>query len=164
LTPSPLTSVNVAPLECRKLSIEWRSGFADFCRALEAAGDTAFFQPHPFTDAELDRLMLYRGLDLYYIVVEGPAVLGYGLLRGWDEGYAIPSLGIAIHPAARSSGLGLSLMHFLHAAARRRGAAKVRLRVRTDNTRAVELYKRFGYSFDSTEENYYVGFKGLLDV
>ena len=100
---------------------------------------------------------------LYYIMVEGPSVLGYGLLRGWDEGYAIPSLGIAIHPSARSSGLGLSLMHFLHAAARRRGAAKVRLRVRNDNARAVELYKRLGYAFESSEENYYVGFKELRD-
>jgi len=152
---------NVDALEYRRLTAEWRAGIAEFCHALEIAGDTAFFHPHPFTDSELDRVVRYAGMDLYYIAVEGTKVLGYGLLRGWDDGYVIPSLGIAIHPAARSCGLGLSLMHFLHAAASRRQAGTVRLKVNSGNTKAIELYKRLGYSFDLMEGDYHVGFKQL---
>jgi len=148
-------------LEFRRLATEWRIGLAEFCRALEAAGDAAFFQPHPFSESELDRVVLYSGMDLYYVAVQGTKVLGYGLLRGWDEGFAIPSLGIAIHPAARSCGLGLAFMHFLHVAASRRGAEKVRLRVNTGNSKAIELYNRLGYSFEFTEGGYYVGVKQL---
>lgn len=151
----------VHAIECRRLSSEWRRGFGEFCRALEASGETAFFQPHSFADASLDRLVQYQGLDLYYVLVEGPQVLGYGLLRGWDEGYAIPSLGIAIHPQARSFGLGSLLMHFLHLAALRKGASKVRLRVRDDNLKAIALYKRLGYVFESSEGAYQVGYKDL---
>lgn len=149
---SPPTSI-----ECRKLDPQWRTGIGEFCHALEAAGDTAMFRSHGFDDAELDRLVNYTGLDLYYVMVAGSAVLGYGLLRGWDEGYAVPSLGIAIHPSCRRGGLGIALMHFLHAAARRRGASKVRLRVRQDNAAAKSLYERMGYSFASTEGEYAVG-------
>jgi len=145
-------------IECRKLDPQWRHGLGELCRALEAAGDSAVFQPHAFDDAELDRLVNYKGMDLYYVMVSGPTVLGYGLLRGWDEGYAIPSLGIAIHPQRRRSGLGIALMHFLHAAARWRGAPKVRLRVRQDNAAAKALYQRLGYSFVATEGEYAVGF------
>lgn len=148
-------------LEYRRLSPEWRSALAEFCRALELAGDTGFFSPHPFTGEELDRRVNYTGPDLYYVAVEGARVLAYGMLRGWEDGFAIPSLGIAVHPAARSCGLGSSLMHFLHVAAARRGAERVRLKVNTTNTKAIELYRRLGYTFESTEGSYYVGFKQL---
>jgi ribosomal protein S18 acetylase RimI-like enzyme len=148
-------------LEFRQLTAEWRTGIAEFCRALERAGDARFFRPHPFSDDEFDRLVRYGGRDLYYVAAEGSDVLGYGLLRGWDQGYAIPSLGIAIHPTARGCGLGTSLMTFLHAAAFRRQAEMVRLKVNTDNSKAIELYKRLGYTFESTQGPYYVGFKRL---
>ena len=148
-------------LEYRRLSPQWRTGLVEFCRALELAGDTGHFSPHPFTDEELDRRVQYDGFDLYYVAVEGTRVLAYGLLRGWDAGFAVPSLGIAVHPSARSNGLAHSLMHFLHVAAARRGAEKVRLRVNMTNTKAIELYRRLGYAFESQEGSYYVGFKQL---
>ena len=154
-------NANPRSLEFRRLTSEWRKGIEEFCSALERAGDTRFFRPHPFTADEFDRLVGYAGKDLYYVAVEGPSVLGYGLLRGWDEGYAIPSLGIAIDPKSRGYGLGVSFMEFLHAAAVRRGAQRMRLKVNTDNSKAIDLYKRLGYSFDTTEGPYYVGYKQL---
>lgn len=148
-------------LEYRRLTPQWRTGFGEFCRAIEAAGDTAYFSPHPFTAEVLDRLVLYSGRDLYYVAVEDAVVIGYGLLRGWDEGFAIPSLGIAIHPSVRSSGLGTSLMEFLHVAARRRQADRIRLRVHAGNLSAARLYRRLGYSFEPPTGDYLVGFKDL---
>ena len=96
--------------------------------------------------------------DLYYVLVEANAVIGYGMLRGWSEGYEIPSLGIAIAPSARGQGLGRAFMHFLHAAARRRGSTKVRLRVDANNAAALTMYKSLGYVFDANEGPYLVGF------
>jgi len=46
------------------------------------------------------------------------------MLRGWDEGYETPSLGIAVHPDARGLGLARTFMGFLHAAASFQGAAR----------------------------------------
>lgn len=148
-------------LECRKLDRQWRAAFGDFCRALESSGDSRMFHPHGFDDKELDRLVNYAGADLYYVMVHGSSVIGYGLLRGWDAGYAIPSLGIAIHPSCRRRGLGIAMMHFLHAAAAWRGATRIRLRVNQENFAAKALYEGLGYSFAVVEGEYHVGFKDL---
>src|SRR5437899_2428171 len=134
------------PLECRKLTVEWKKPLLVFLRALEVS-DTEYFYPHPFTDDAIENIIRTARKDAYYVLAEGGEVLGYGMLRGWDEGYETPSLGIAIHPKVRSTGLGKFFMQFLGAAAKRRGATRVRLRVKSGNTRAVKLYEDLGYRF-----------------
>jgi [ribosomal protein S18]-alanine N-acetyltransferase len=132
-----------------------------FFSALEETNETDFFHPHPFNDEAIEQIMHRARKDLYYVLTNGEDVLGYGMLRGWDEGYAIPSLGIAIHPGARGGGLGRVLMCFLHAAARLRGSKAIRLRVRRDNDRALKLYRDLGYIFQPEEDQYLVGFLAL---
>ena len=119
---------------------------AAFFERLKAAGDERWFHPHPLTAEEAQRRVRYGGRDLYYVLADGGRVLGYGMLRGWDEGYAVPSLGIAIDPASRGRGYARLLMLFLHAAARGRGADRVRLTVDADNETALRLYRALGYA------------------
>jgi ribosomal-protein-alanine N-acetyltransferase len=140
-------------LEFRKLCLEFEKPLEDFFNDLVVSGIERYFHPHPLSKSEAERVCQYVGQDLYYVAVIGDRVLGYGLLRGWDEGYAIPSLGIALHPSVQGQGLGRAFMYFLHAAARQRGANKVRLRVYPDNIRSVKLYKSLGYNFQEIEEN-----------
>jgi ribosomal protein S18 acetylase RimI-like enzyme len=135
---------------------------AGFFAALVAAGDDRTFHPHPFTAAAAAERARYEGADVYCVAVAGETVLAYGMLRGWDEGYEIPSLGIAIHPEARGLGLGRAMMAYLHAEARRRGAPKIRLKVYPDNATAVSLYRSFGYGFSSQlEAGQLVAYKDL---
>jgi ribosomal protein S18 acetylase RimI-like enzyme len=150
--------VRLGGLELRRIDETVEQPLAEFFRVLKEAGDDAIFHPHRFTDDEANRRTRYKGNDLYYVLVDGNQVLGYGMLRGWDEGYEIPSLGIAIHPEMRGQGLGYLLMNFLHAAARRRGALKVRLKVYAHNDRALRLYKQLGYEFLSEEAGQLVGY------
>lgn len=141
-----------AALRLAPLAPGQEAALAAFFSALEAAGDTAEFHPHPFTPAEAAARCAHAGEDLYVAIFEGDTVLGYGMLRGWDAGYAIPSLGIALHPDARGQGLASLLMGYLHALARRRGAPRVRLKVYAHNHAAVRLYERLGYRFDPALE------------
>jgi [ribosomal protein S18]-alanine N-acetyltransferase len=145
-------------LEFRKLTPEMEKGLADFFAALEKQGDTPHFHPHPFTAEEARKRCLYTGRDLYYVAVTGKQVLAYGMLRGWDEGYEIPSLGIAVHPNARGMKLGLGMMHFLHSAARQRGAKQVRLKVHQHNIGARSLYEQIGYKYTGQDEDQLIGF------
>lgn len=140
------------------LGPEWEQPLAEFLRALEAAGDARGFRPHPFTREEIARLARRQGKDVYCLLVEGDRVVAYGMLRGWDEGYEVPSLGIAVHPDVRRRGVGRAMMEHLHGAARERGAARVRLRVLADNLPALSLYERMGYRFEASEPPYLVGF------
>jgi ribosomal protein S18 acetylase RimI-like enzyme len=146
-----------AALEFRRVCPEMENGLAEFFAALEKKGDAAHFHPHPFTVEEARKRCLYTGRDLYYVAVIGKQVLAYGMLRGWDEGYDIPSLGIAVHPSARGTKLGLSMMHFLHSAARQRGAKQVRLKVYKHNTSARTLYEQIGYKYTEQGENQLFG-------
>jgi len=136
-----------AGLEIRRLTTEWKEPLLGFCRVLDEAGDADFFLPHPFTKEAVERILLTARKDLYYVLAEGTEVLGYGMLRGWDEGYAIPSLGVAIHPRFRGKGFGRVFMYFLGAAAKCRGASRIRLRVKVQNTAAAKLYESLGYEF-----------------
>lgn len=142
----------------RKLTARWLAPLEELLAALEAAGDRKRFDPHPFTREALQKLLRPGTRDYYCVLTRGDKVLGYGMLRGWDEGYAVPSLGIAIHPRARRRGVGRLLMTHLHEEARGRGARRVRLRVLEDNVAAIALYKALGYRFAGRQDGYRVGF------
>ncbi len=160
---SPCMGADSSSMELVRLTSAWQEGLMLFLRDLKDAGDEIFFAPHSTDAPSIAQIACHNGKDLYYLIVEGKKVLGYGLLRGWDEGYAIPSLGIAIHPSARGTGLGKLFMDFLHMQAFRRGATKVRLRVHKKNDTAISLYKSLGYFFeeDAKQAEFLVGFKNL---
>jgi len=109
--------------------------------------DETFFRPHPFTESEAMRIADHVGKDAYAILLDGQRPVAYGMLRGWDEGYRTPSLGIAVRTDSQGRGFGRLMMAHLHAEARRRGAVQVRLRVHPDNIRARRLYESIGYEY-----------------
>ena len=128
------------------------AGLAALFAALIAAGDEQTFHPHPLTDAYAAYLTSeYMGADRYFVATSRGVVVGYGMLRGWDEGYAIPSLGIAVHPAWRGRGVARALMTAMHGVARRLRAPSIRLKVSPDNVAAVSLYRDLGYEFTGEE-------------
>lgn len=137
------------------------SGLASLFAELVADGDNRWFHPHPFTDEESHRLCAYTGRDLYYAAHDGSYISGYGMLRGWDAGFAVPSLGIIIRRQARGLGLGRAFMSFLHAAARNRGAGRIRLTVYRENLAAVALYRGLGYQFEDVRGDQQVGYFDL---
>jgi GNAT superfamily N-acetyltransferase len=120
--------------------------------------DEPFFHPHPLTAAEAFRRTEYAGADYYVAAVDGDTVAGYGMLRGWDEGYEVPSLGIAVRPDLRGTGLALDLMEHLHRAAWERGAPRIRLTVVRENERARRFFESLGYRFDRTDQPVSIGF------
>jgi ribosomal-protein-alanine N-acetyltransferase len=151
-----------AGLEFVKLSPGWETALGALFNDLLNGGDDATFHPHPLTAEEAGVRCRYRGKDLYYVAADGRDVLAYGMLRGWDEGFEIPSLGIALSSRVRGTKLAQAFMMFLHAAARRRGAKRVRLKVHRQNVRAIKLYEQVGYRFESASEDELVGFIDLI--
>lgn len=135
-------------MEFRKLRPKLAPALTMFFVALAESGAAHHFHPHPFTPEEAVRICGYPGRDLYCAAVAGNEILGYGMLRGWDVGYAVPSLGIALLPFCFGSGLGKAMMFYLHSCARLRGAKRIRLKVYPDNLRAVRLYETLGYRFE----------------
>jgi len=121
-----------------------------------------YFHPHPLTTEEAINKCSNRGADYYCIVLDGTKPVGYGMLRGWDEGYNEPSLGIAIDAEHQGRGLGKGLMQHLHQIARDRGADFIRLKVYHNNSRAIELYESLGYKFEILNDKEKLGRLSLL--
>lgn len=148
-------------LDFRIVDITLERGLLDFFEILKANGDERFFHPHPLNAEEAYRLATYSGNDLYFVLRLKSKIVGYGMLRGWDEGYKIPSLGIALHPEARGKGFAKLFINFLHEQAAQREAKKVRLKVHKENRSAIKLYKSVGYKFEYVEDENLVGFLEL---
>ena len=139
-------------LEIERLRLEHVDSLLSLLLTLESEGTDVWFRPHPFTTEHLKDISKSSELDVYVVMLIDGVVMGYGMLRGWKEGYAVPSLGVALHHDCRAMGLGFMMMNFLHCVARLRGSKSVRLRVSHDNVRAISMYRRCGYTFEKPED------------
>jgi GNAT superfamily N-acetyltransferase len=135
------TSVPVRPLEIRAVT----SREAPALRQLLPRIDTTYFRPHPMTVEQADHIASLHGRDVYLIGLVGEEPVAYGMLRGWDEGFDVPSLGIGVRRDFERQGYGRAMMRRLHEVAIANGARQVRLRVHADNIGAASLYRELGY-------------------
>ena len=148
-------------LEFRLLTPSWELSLIEFFNWINNSDVKTYFHPHPFTQEQAYQLAHYQGKDLYYIVLEKTRILGYGMLRGWDEGYNVPSVGICLHSSVQGIGLGVLFMNFLHIVAKRRGVSQMRLKVYSENLKALNLYRKLGYTFKERENEQLVGYLNL---
>jgi ribosomal protein S18 acetylase RimI-like enzyme len=159
-------SVNMMSLPGSIVRLSWdhRDVFVRFLADIEANGDHTYFHPHGFDTKAADIVvgLAEFGSDEYWLIV-AEGILAYGMLRGWAEGYVVPSLGIAVAPQHRCRGLARRLMSHLHARAFDRGARQVRLKVNRNNRAAQQLYERLGYEFQDYSSTELVGFMKLAD-
>lgn len=139
--------------------------FVKFLADLGANGDQAFFHPHGFDSEAAGRIVSVAetGPDEYWLLIANE-VLAYGMLRGWAEGYAVPSLGLAVGPRHRGRGLARAMMCHLHDRASARGASHVRLKVERRNHAAHKLYESLGYVFKDHSSTELLGMLALPDT
>ena len=103
------------------------------------------FDPFPLTAARARRIALQPGRDCYYMATRGEGLLGFSMLRGFEEGYEIPSFGIFVDHESHGQGVGRRLTAWTIEQARRRGCPAVRLTVYADNAAARGLYASLGF-------------------
>ena len=150
----------------RGISAKDIAALGDFFTALVGDAESVqFFHPHPFT-REFARELCVRAAirrDRYYVACFEDRVIGYMMLRGWDEGYTVPSFGVCNHPALRDVGLGQALLAHAVRESRLAGALQLRLTVFKNNERAVHVYRKFGFLFHDKNEQELVGLLDLAD-
>lgn len=120
------------------------------------------FNPHRISSSYIQTLILDSIKDVYVVVrIKDFGVIAYGMLRGLDEGYTVPSLGIAVDKDFSGLGLGKIVMDYLHFVAKVNGYTHIMLRVHKDNYAAVSLYKKLGYLLTEAGDDYLKGLKKL---
>lgn len=133
-------------IQIEQLSKENRNHFIDFFKRSNLETTRRNFHPFEFSEEALDKVFSSIHKDLFFgIFGRKNEIFGFGMLRGWDEGYEVPSLGILIAEESRGTGIGGQLLEYLLTVASDRGSKCVRLSVYEDNKRAIHIYNKFGF-------------------
>jgi ribosomal protein S18 acetylase RimI-like enzyme len=103
------------------------------------------FHPFALTCEKARAITCNPGRDLYYGAFYGNRMVGFTMLRGWDEGYSVPSFGILVDLKFHGRGLGEKLTAFTIGEARRLGCPRVRLTVYASNASALQFYMTQGF-------------------
>jgi GNAT superfamily N-acetyltransferase len=104
------------------------------------------FNPFPMTAETARRIAAAPRRDRYYGAFDGDRLVALSMLRGWDEGWAVPSFGIVVDHRAHGRGLGGRLTAWTVDAARTLGAPSVRLTVFASNGPGIHVYQRVGFT------------------
>ena len=112
-----------------------------------------------FAGEEWSRDQFYSELSqvpdtrMYWVALHNKRVVGYFGLMAIDDFADVATLAVA--PDYRRQGIASRMIDTIIAEAIRRGATRMLLEVRTDNTAAIELYKKHGFSIIAERPNYY---------
>lgn len=133
-------------------------------------GTQAVLLAHPEarTDCDdVDRWIERRSTDpdgRFYVVDGGGACLGFVQLTAWHRIDGHAHFGIALLADARGSGVGMRALEMLQMQAAALGLRKLLCEVRCDNSGAIALYKRCGFSEVGTLRQHYNDGERLWDV
>jgi len=112
-----------------------------------------------FAGEEWSRDQFYSELALmpesrmYWVALHDKRVIGYFGEMIVDDFADIAT--VAIAPEFRRRGIATRMIDIMIAEAVRRGATRMLLEVRVDNTAAIALYKKYGFDFIAERPNYY---------
>ena len=124
---------------------------------------TQYFIPFSFDENSIKKILGRAKNDKYFGVFISKELVGFYMLRGFDDGYDIPSYGIWI--AEKFSGLGLSKLTLQHTISycKINGIKKIMLKVHPDNSIAKKTYERYGFKQEGTDtkNNNLIYFKDL---
>jgi len=129
-----------------------REKIKEFFKVIE---NNKFFHPYPFTDETIEKIM-NSDKDLYSFFLDNGKIIGYFMLRGFDEGYEIPSFGMIVHPDYRGKGIGKMMLKKAIEICKKSKCKKIRLTIDKDNKIAKSIYIKAGFKFNKN-----IGFKIL---
>ena len=148
-------------MEIRKVNKCHKHKLERFFEDMDIQGKS-FLYPYPFTTEEVERVINYKGKDVYYVIENNAIIIAYGFLRGWDDHWKNICLGVMVASSERGKGYGKLMCDILHTIARHRKIVRIRLHVKLDNIIAFNLYKSLGYTFASKRKNGdWIGYKIL---
>ena len=88
--------------------------------------------------------------DRYFAIFEGEEIACFGMLRGWDEGYEVPTFGMTADHRFNGRGHGWRMWKWVMGLARELGAKEIR--ITTDLKNAIILGMAAKLGFKPTRE------------
>jgi len=106
---------------------------------------TSFFSPFPLTEETANLICFVFRKDKFFFAICNNEIVGFSMLRGWEEGYEVPSFGAFIDYAYQGKGYGKQVLKLTCDYAKQIGCTKIRLSVYESNKVALKIYKEYGF-------------------
>ncbi|MEE9450876.1 MAG: GNAT family N-acetyltransferase [Ignavibacteriaceae bacterium] len=113
---------------------------------------TKYFTPFSFEEDSVKKIINDAVNDKYFGIFINDELAGFYMLRGFDEGYEVPSYGVWI--SDKFSGLGLSKLTLQHAITfcKLNGLKKIMLKVHPKNIISKSIYEAFDFKQEGFDE------------
>lgn len=100
-----------------------------------------FFNPFNFKEENIARLLAEREKDVWVGFNWQGRLIGFFMLRGWDEGYGVPTYGVLIDEKFRGYGFASLSLKIAKSIGRLRRAPRLMLKVHPENLAAKALFE-----------------------
>jgi len=122
------------------------------------------FTPFEISENSIFTILSNAILDRYFGVFIDKTLVGFYMLRGFDEGYDIPSYGVFISENYSFLGLAALTIQRSIAFCKVNNIKRLMLKVHPDNLTAMILYESFGFKAEGIDPKnnnliYYKDFK-----
>src|SRR2546423_8118918 len=151
-TPLRERAAKSEQLNCREIGPQDLEILARFLEENNLPSEVGTFNPFPMTSETAKKIACLPRRDHYYGAFLDGRIIGLAMLRGWDEGYSVPSFGIIIDHRFQRLGMGSRMLDYTIDAGVQLGCSSIRLSVFASNQRAVHLYLSRGIVEDSRED------------
>jgi len=133
------TEVEFIPLEAAdaaEVSAMLRAARAEYA---------AHFHPFAFDEGSVRSALERARRDQYWGVQVGGELAGIVMLRGFDDGYAVPAFGVFVAEEFAGRGLGRRALEEATRWCEAKEVTEIMLTVHPENTRAARVYEQAGF-------------------
>lgn len=104
-----------------------------------------YFYPFSFDEVEITTILENVKMDKYWGIWEDNILVAFFMLRGFDEGYDIPSYGVCVNEKYSGNGLLKLSLQFVIAWCKLNSVNTLMLKVHPENMVAKKTYEDFGF-------------------
>jgi RimJ/RimL family protein N-acetyltransferase len=106
---------------------------------------TRWFDPFPLSSETARAVSRHEGRDLYWGAWGEAGLVGFAMVRGWDDGHPQPAYGCLVDRRHQSRGVGRAITGLALEQLRERRVPEVRARVHDDNPASLRMHAAAGF-------------------
>lgn len=110
-----------------------------------------YFNPFDWGKQDFISSIINARKDRYFGIFYQNILVGFYMLRGFDQGYSIPSYGVYISSCYKNKGIAKSSLIHAFKYCKENHIDRVMLKVHPDNTIAKLLYEKEGFVFSKED-------------
>ena len=104
-----------------------------------------FFRPFGYDEASIATALAQTGQDIFTGLFWDQQLVGFFMLRGWNEGYEVPAFGILIDERYRGYGLEMAALDTAKVICRLRNVSRLMIKMHPDNISAKGVARKTGF-------------------